>query len=146
MLQSQPPKKSSTGTIIVVVIVVVALVAGLGGYGVYQIYQASPQQNSGGSTTTGPHIVDISGNSLTETVPISANSTVNMSCNYCTVTLQLSASNVKADLDLSGNYNHVTITGGKANVSVSGNYNVVNAQQTMVLSIENTGNGNTIQR
>jgi hypothetical protein len=133
----------------VVVVVVIALVAGLGAYGAYRIFQTSDQQNGGGSTTTtttSPHIVDISGNSLTETVPISTNSTVNISCNYCNITLQLSASNVRADLDLSGNYNHVTITHGETNISVSGNYNTVYAGRTVVLNVQNYGNGNTIQR
>jgi len=49
-------------------------------------------------------------------------------------------------LNLSGNYNHVAIDGGEANISVSGNYNVVNAQQTVVLSVQNSGSGNAIQR
>jgi hypothetical protein len=69
-----------------------------------------------------------------------------MSCNYCTITLQLSASNVRADLDLSGNYNHVTITGGEANISISGNYNGVRDGQTVVLSVQDSGTGNTVQR
>jgi hypothetical protein len=69
-----------------------------------------------------------------------------MSCNYCTITLQLSASTVRADLNLSGNYNHVIVNGGQTNIVVSGNYNAVNAQGTTVLSVQNSGNGNTIQR
>ncbi len=121
-----------------VVVVVVALVVGLGGYGAYRLFQSSVQPSL--------HTVDISGNSLTETVPITSDSTVSMSCNYCTITLQLSASNVRADLDISGNYNHVTVTGGQTNISVSGNYNTVNAQGTTVLSVQNSGNGNTVQR
>ncbi len=142
----QPPKKSSTGLIVLVVVLVVVLIAGIGGYAAYQLYQASPQNNGSGSSNTGSNTITISGNSLTETVPINSDSTVQMSCNYCTVTLQLGASTVTADLNVSGDYNYVTIIGGQANISVSGNYNVVNAQQTVVLSVQNSGNGNTIQR
>ena len=126
-----------------VVVVVVALVAGLGAYGAYRLFQTSDLPNGGGSSI---HTIDISGNSLTETVPITTNSTVDMSCNYCTITLQLSASNVRADLDLSGNYNHVTVAGGETNISISGNYNAVRDGQTAVLSVQDSGNGNTVQR
>ncbi len=132
----QPQKKSSTGTIIVVV--VVGLVVGLGGYGAYRLFQSSVQPSL--------HTIDISGNSLTETVPVTSDSTVSMSCNYCTITLQLSASSVRADLNVSGNYNHVTVAGGQTNLVVSGNYNTVNAQGTTVLSVQNSGTGNTVQR
>lgn len=138
----QPIKKSSTGRILVVVLVVVALVAGLGAYGTYRIFQAADQLTGGGLANA----VDISGNSLMETVPIGTNSTVDMSCNYCTVTLQLRAQHVTADIDLSGNYNHLTVIGGETNLSVSGNYNTVNVGQTIVLSVQNSGNGNTVNR
>src|SRR3989442_16021520 len=94
---TQPAKKSSTGTIIVVVVVVVALVAGLGAYGAYRLFQNSDLPNGGGSSI---HTIDIFRNFLTETVPINTNFTVDMSCNYCTITLHLSDSNVRADLDL----------------------------------------------
>jgi hypothetical protein len=146
------PKKSPTGTIIVIVVVVVTLAAGLGGYGAYRIFQSSVQPSL--------HRVDISGNSLSESVSINDNSTVSISCNYCNITLQVPVGcgqswplcngavyqHVRADLDISGNYNHVTVNGGEANISVTGNYNTVNAQHTVVLSVQNTGNGNTVQR
>ncbi len=138
----QPPKRSSTVTIIVVVLVVVALVIGLGAYGAYLIFQPTQLSSSATSTPT----ITVSGNSLTQTIPISTTSTVDVSCNYCTVTLQLSSPNVRADLNISGNYNHVTVNGGQTNIVVSGNYNAVNAQATTVLSVQNSGNGNTIQR
>jgi hypothetical protein len=133
------------GTIIVVIVGVVVLVVGLGGYVTYQIYRA--YQPSGSTTvTTGPAFLQISGSSLKETVPVSSDSTVQMSCNYCTITLQLGSPSVTIDLQISGNYNQVTVTGGRTGIFVSGNYNTVNAQGTTVLSVQNSGVGNTIQR
>lgn len=146
----QPPKKSSMGTIILVIVVVVALVAGLGGFAAYQIYQVAQQNGGvGGSTTTTTtksNTKTISGSYLTESVPFTNNSIIDMTCNYCTITLYTTASSIRANLDITGNYNHVTITHGQVNISVTGNYNVVNAQQTIVLSVQDTGTGNTIQR
>lgn len=90
--------------------------------------------------------VTITGNYVTQTYSVATNSAIDVTCNYCSITLQLANSNTVIDLELVGNSNHVTITGGQSNIDISGNYNVVDASQTIILSSHTTGSFNTIQR
>jgi hypothetical protein len=119
----------------IVIILIVASAIGAGYFvSVSSSLHSGIQQNQ----------IDITGNSLTESQAISIDSVVSVTCNNCYLTLNISNSTVKITLDLTGNYNTVAINGGQTNIDVTGNYNTVNAQQTTVLSNDNTGTGNSV--
>jgi hypothetical protein len=99
---------------------------------------------SGSSTQVSMTTSSIVGNDLSETVSISNDTEIDLTCNSCVITLNVN-SGVTINLDTVGNYNQVTVNGGSTNLSGSGNDNTFYLQNTKVLSNTMIGSGNSIQ-
>ncbi len=139
---SQPqPSHGFSKPVLVAVIVIVAVVGVIGAMFASGLFQSLLSANNQSQDQ-----LSITGNYITETVPIAKTSIVDVTCNYCNITLQLANSNITMNLNVIGNSNHMVITNGRSNIDITGNFNVIDARQTTVLSTSNTGNGNTIQR
>jgi hypothetical protein len=104
----------------------------------------SPSETVTSSTQVSMTTRSIVGNDISETVTISSDTEIDLTCNFCVITLNVN-SGVTINLDTVGNYNQVTVNGGSANLSGSGNDNTFYLHNTKVLSNTMIGNGNSIQ-
>jgi predicted PurR-regulated permease PerM len=140
------PSSKGISTIAVIVIVVIVAVGALGAFAYVAMPSIFSNQNSGSgsSTQVSTETTSIVGNSLTETVTISNNTEVDLTCNSCIITFNVN-SGVTLTVNTVGNYNQVTVNGGSTSLSGTGNDNTFYLQNTKVLSNNLTGNGNTVQ-
>jgi hypothetical protein len=130
----------STIAIMAVIVGVIAIATlGAFAYAIPYLYSGS-----GSSTQVSMTTRSIVGNDVSETVTISSDTEIDLTCNFCVITLNVN-SGVTINLDTVGNYNQVTVNGGSANLSGSGNDNTFYLHNTKVLSNTMIGNGNSIQ-
>jgi hypothetical protein len=139
------PSKSHLARNIIAIVAVTLIAISAAGYAVFRGYNSGITSQQTQTTSTQSQVSQqlISGNDLTETIPVSTDSSVTISCNSCNITFNLN-SGTTLNLLVSGNYNTATLNGGQTNLQVSGNYNLVNAQNTALLSNQNSGTGNTV--
>jgi len=122
--------------------ITLSAVLGASLYVAYQFQQSLTRDGTLSSIKT----MRISGNSLTETIPINTYTVVDIYCNSCRLTFQLSGPQVRADFDFPGNNSYLTVNGGKTDVAISGNDNFIDLHHSMVLSVLDFGKNNTIAK
>lgn len=135
--------RAITTTLMVVLVIVIVMVAGVG----YLTLQGLPSTPSNGSVSSSSSvsmlITSVVGNYQTESVSISNNTEVDVTCNYCSLTFNLN-SGIILSLNVVGNSNEIAVSGGSTNLSGSGNDNTFSLQNTKVLSDSLTGNSNSV--
>ena len=145
-LYPEPLRRLLSRRLVLVVVIMLALFGGLAGYAAYQFYQPSSRQGPDCEriTTTPLYEIDITC-TFNVNLLIINNSTVNMPCNSSYVSLKMNASNIRMDLDVSGNWNSIFISYGEATIAISGNHNTISVYQTALLKVQDSGNANAIQ-
>jgi Na+-transporting NADH:ubiquinone oxidoreductase subunit NqrF len=134
---------SSVATIVIAVVVVA--VAGVVAYAYIPTIPIHQTTNYGCcSTSTISSETSIVGNDITESVAISVNTGVDLTCNSCSITFNVNSGSTLT-INVVGNSNQVTINGGSTNIEGTGNYNIFYASDTHVSSNSLTGNDNSVQ-
>jgi hypothetical protein len=128
------PKGGISSTLAMVAIIIVIVAVAASAYVGIQLVHLFSGQNSEGATS-------FVGNNISVNENISVNSTVDLTCNSCSITFNIDP-NVTLKLNVAGNSNHLYINGGSIYVEGTGNSNMFYLANANALNNTLAGNGN----